>query len=75
MFGAEDNSYKTVKLINDNIDQMYVDKLNGKITEVMYERLYKKLIDEAKQTEKEYIEIQEMQNNSKQSNCKTNDLL
>ena len=54
------------KLINDNIDQMYVDKLNGKITEVMYERLYKKLIDEAKQKEKEYIEIQEMQNSSKQ---------
>ena len=45
---------------------MYVDKLNGKITEVMYERLYKKLIDEAKQKEKEYIEIQEMQNSSKQ---------
>ena len=55
-----------IKLINDNIDKMYVDKLNGKITEVMYERLYKKLIDEAKQKEREYIEIQEMQNSSKQ---------
>ena len=55
-----------VKLINDNIDQMYVDKLNGKISEVMYERLYRKLIDEAKQKEREYIEIQEMKNNSKQ---------
>ena len=55
-----------VKLINDNIDQMYVDKLNGKITEAMYERLYKKLINEAKQKEREYIEIQEMQNTSKQ---------
>ena len=55
-----------VKLINDNIDQMYVDKLNGKISEEMYERLFKKLRDEAKQKENEYIEIQEMQNNSKQ---------
>ena len=55
-----------VKLINDNIDQMYVDKLNGKITEAMYERLYKKLIDEAKQKEREYIEIQQMQNTLKQ---------
>ena len=55
-----------VKLINDNIDQMYVDKLNGKITEVMYERLFKKLIDETKQKENEYIEIKEMKNNSKQ---------
>ena len=45
---------------------MYVDKLNGKITEAMYKRLYKKLIDEAKQKEREYIEIQEMQNTSKQ---------
>ena len=32
----------------------------------MYERLYKKLINEAKQKEREYIEIQEMQNTSKQ---------
>lgn len=56
-----------VKLINDNIDKMYVDKLNGKISEAMYERLYKKLIDEAKQKEREYIEIQEMQNNFKQN--------
>ena len=55
-----------IKLINNNIDQMYVDKLNGKITEAMYKRLYKKLIDEAKQKEREYIEIQEMQNTSKQ---------
>lgn len=60
-----------VKLINDNIDQMYVDKLNGKITEVMYERLYKKLIDEAKQKEREYMEIQEMQNSSKQDDTQS----
>ena len=45
---------------------MYVDKLNGKITEAMYERLYKKLIDEAKQKENEYTEIKDMQDNSKQ---------
>ena len=31
-----------VKLINDNIDQMYVDKLNGKISEEMYERLFER---------------------------------
>ena len=45
---------------------MYVDKLNGKVTEAMYDRLFKKLRDEAKQKEREYIEIQEMQNTSKQ---------
>ena len=55
-----------VKLINDNIDQMYVDKLNGKITEAMYDRLFKKLMDEAKQKENEYTEIKDMQDNSKQ---------
>lgn len=55
-----------IKLINDNIDQMYVDKLNGKISEEMYDRLFKKLIDEAKQKENEYIEVKEMRENSKQ---------
>ncbi len=55
-----------INLINDNIDKMYVDKLNGKISEEMYVRLFKKLRDETKQKEKEYIEIKEMQNNSKQ---------
>lgn len=55
-----------VKLINENLDKMYIDKLNKKISKEMYERLYKKLIDEVKQKEKEHIEIQEIQNNSKQ---------
>lgn len=55
-----------MNLINDNIDKMYVDKLNGKVSEEMYERVLKKLRDETKQKEKEYIEIKEMQNNSKQ---------
>ena len=55
-----------VKLINDNIDQMYIDKLNGKITEAMYDRLFKKLINEAKQKEREYIKTKEIQSNSKQ---------
>lgn len=56
-----------IKLIYDNIDQMYVDKLNGKINEEMYERLFKKLRDEAKQKENEYIGIKNLQNNTKQN--------
>lgn len=60
-----------IKLINDNIDQMYVDKLNGKITEAMYERIFKKLRDEAKQKEKEYIEMKERQDNCKQDDTET----
>ncbi len=35
-----------IKLINNNIDQMYVDKLNNKISEEMYERLLKKFKNE-----------------------------
>ena len=32
-----------IKLINNNIEQMYVDKLNNKISEEMYERLFEKI--------------------------------
>ena len=35
---------------------MYIDKLNNKISEEMYERLLKKFGDEIKQKEKEYME-------------------
>ena len=54
-----------MKLINDNIDKMYVDKLNGKISEEMYERLFNKLKGEIKQKEEEYIGLKnEQENNS-----------
>ena len=57
-----------VKLINDNIDKMYIDKLNGKLSEEMYERLFKKLQDGAKQKEKEYIELKKMSENNEENN-------
>ena len=57
-----------VKLINENIDKMYIDKLNGKLSEEMYERLFKKLQDGAKQKEKEYIELKEMSENTEENN-------
>ena len=54
-----------IKLVNDNIDKMYVDKLNEKISEEMYERLFVKLKDEIKQKEMEYIGLKnEQENNS-----------
>lgn len=46
-----------IKLINDNIDKMYVDKLNNKISEEMYNRLFSKLRKEVKQKEQEYSEL------------------
>ena len=57
-----------VKLINENIDKMYIDKLNGKLSEEMYERLFKKLQDGAKQKEQEYIELKEMSENNEENN-------
>ena len=57
-----------IKLINDNIDKMYVDKLNEKISEEMYERLFVKLKDEIKQKEMEYIGLKNEQENNSDDN-------
>ena len=43
---------------------MYVDKLNGKISEEMYERLFNKLKGEIKQKEEEYIGLKNEQENA-----------
>ena len=48
-----------IALINNNIDKMYVDKLNGKISEEMYNRLFKNLNNDIKEKEKQYIEIKD----------------
>lgn len=53
-----------IKLINDNIDQMYVDKLNNKISEEMYERLFNKLRGEIAQKEKEYNELKNVKDDA-----------
>ena len=57
-----------IKLINSNIDQMYIDKLNNKISEEMYERLLKKFGDEMKKKEKEYMKIKQQKEEAKQYN-------
>lgn len=57
-----------IELINDNIDKMYVDKLNGKISEEMYERLFNKLKGEIKQKEEEYIVLKNEQENNSHDN-------
>lgn len=53
-----------INLIKDNIDKMYVDKLNGKVSEEMYERLFNKLIGEINQKEKEYKELKNKKEDS-----------
>lgn len=47
---------------------MYMDKLENKITEAMYDRLYNKLQEDIKQKEKEYIELEKMKNDLAGSN-------
>ena len=59
------NIENEIKLINNNIDQMYVDKLNNNISEEMYERLFSKLKNKIKQKENEYIEIKRQKEESK----------
>ena len=54
-----------IKLINDNIDKMYVDKLNNKISEKMYNRVFNKMQDDVKQKEKEYFNLKDMRDKAK----------
>lgn len=59
-----------INIIKDNIDKMYVDKLNGKVSEEMYERIFNKLINEVKQKEKEYSELKNKKDDASQDNSK-----
>lgn len=59
-----------INLIKDNIDKMYVDKLNGKVSEEMYERLFNKLIKEIQQKEKEYNELKRKREDARQGDSK-----
>lgn len=59
-----------INIIKDNIDKMYVDKLNNKISEEMYNRLFDKLINEVNQKEKEYNEIERQKEDNRQEDSK-----
>lgn len=59
-----------INLIKDNIDKMYVDKLNNKISQEMYERLFSKLISEVNQKEKEYNELKNKKEDATQGDSK-----
>lgn len=59
-----------INLIKDNIDKMYVDKLNGKVSEEMYERLFNKLISEVNQKEKEYNDLENKKEDARQDDSK-----
>lgn len=57
-------------MTQDNLDKMYLDKLNNKVSETMYERISKKLIQEIKQKEEKYIETKELLADNDQDNDK-----
>ena len=59
-----DKIEKEIEIINNNIDKMYIDKLNNKLSEEMYERLFNKFKNEIKQKEEEYIELKNEQENN-----------
>lgn len=61
---------KEINLIKDNIDKMYVDKLNGKVSEEMYERLFNKLIGEVNQKEKEYNDLKNKKEDARQDDSR-----
>ena len=48
-----------ISITQDNLDKMYIEKLNNKISETMYERVSKKLIQEIKQKEESHEELKE----------------
>ena len=52
---------KEIEIINNNIDKMYIDKLNNKLSDEMYERLFKKLKKAEKDKEAEYIDLKRKQ--------------
>lgn len=49
---------------------MYIDKLNSKVSETMYERVSQKLIKEIKQKEEKYTKLKDIANDEKQYNDK-----
>lgn len=61
---------KEINLINTNIDTMYVDKLNNKVSEEMYNRLFNKLINEIRQKEEQYNELKNEKENTSQNDSK-----
>lgn len=61
-----------VQVIKDKIDKIYIDKLDSKISEEMYNRLYNKLNIEIKKKEEQYLELKELERSTK--NDSTNNI-
>ena len=57
-----------IRLTQDNLDKMYIYKINNKISEIMYERVSKKLIQEIKEKEEKYIKTKELLEDESEDN-------
>ncbi len=62
--------YSEITIQKDNLDKMYVDKLNNKISEEMYDRISKKISKEIEEKRRKCTELEELQNKSKEDNDK-----
>lgn len=64
-----ENIKKDIELINVNIDKMYMDKLDNKITEEIYNRVLKKYNEQIEKKEEQYERMRqdkkELENNNK----------
>ncbi len=54
-----ENIEKEIELIKNNIDKMYMDKLEGKITEEICERVLNKYNEQIKEKQRQYEEIKQ----------------
>ena len=59
-----------IKLLKDNIDTIYLDKINNQISKEMYDRLFNKLTIDIKQKEEEYQELKNKKQEIIQDNSK-----
>lgn len=61
---------KEISVLKNNMDKMYIDKLNNKITEEMYSRVFDKLLQEINNKKEEYKELEDKKENVTQDDGK-----
>lgn len=60
----------SINQLNDNLDKMYLEKINNQISQDMYNRLFNKLTQEIKEKEEQYQELQDKQKENANDNEK-----
>ena len=65
-----ENTEKEIELIKNNIDKMYMDKLEGKITEEICERVLNKYNEQIREKQMQYEEIKKNRKDLEEDNSK-----